>query len=287
VRLISECAAAALMVAAAIVLAASAQEEGGGGGGRGGPPTLCRNCRSKMFIMNVGKCSKCGGETSSGAFRYCAKCARALGKCQACGRGLDNRGGEDSAHDMIRRPGEPGSEPEHGGPRPSGRRPVPKPGAAVEGLELALSSDRKSYKRGEKITLTLTFENVSRRKMRVFLPSARALGRHVNIKATGPGVQRRRDRLHAMVSGSLPMLKNYPELQPGGKTTVEITLDGWPLRVSGGDLCLAKAGTYKLTATYTYDKAEVYYFDPKPSKVPAPQVWKGVVASTEVKFSVK
>jgi len=268
-------------------LAASAQEEGDGGGGRGGPPALCRSCRNKMFIMTVGKCSKCGGETSSSAFRYCAKCARRLGKCQACGRGLDNRGGGDSAPDMIRRPGEPGSEPERGGPRPSGRRPIPKPGAEVKGLKLALSSDRKSYKRGEKITLTLTFENVSGEKMRVFAPPAHALARHVNIKAIGPGVQRRRDRLHAMVSGGLPMLKNYPELQPGGKTTVEITLDGWPLRVSGGDLYLAKAGTYKLTATYTYAKAKVYYFDPKPNQVPDPKVWKGVVASSEVKFSVK
>jgi len=266
-------------------LAAFGQEEGGGG--RGGPRALCRSCRNKMFVMTVGKCSKCGGETSSSAFRYCAKCARSLGKCQACGRGLDNRGGGDSAPDRIHRPGDPGSEPEHGGGRPSGRRPVPKPGAEVEGLKLALSSDRKSCKRGEKITLTLTFENVSGKKMRVFLPSARALGRYVNVKAAGPGVQRRRERLRAMVSGGLPMLKNYPELKPGGKTTVEITLDGWPLRVGGGDLCLAKAGTYKLTAEYTYDKAEVYYFDPKPNQVPDPKVWKGVVGSSEVKFSVR
>ncbi|MCE5324880.1 MAG: protease inhibitor I42 family protein [Planctomycetaceae bacterium] len=45
---------------------------------------LCSKCTGKMFTCDIGKCTGCGGDTSSGAFKLCHACSDKQGKCQAC-----------------------------------------------------------------------------------------------------------------------------------------------------------------------------------------------------------
>ena len=45
---------------------------------------MCRKCRGMAFIMTVGECTQCGGHSSSGAHKLCAKCSDKSSKCQAC-----------------------------------------------------------------------------------------------------------------------------------------------------------------------------------------------------------
>ena len=49
---------------------------------------LCGNCRNKMVITVIGKCSRCSGTTASSAYKICHKCSKATGKCQLCGAAL-------------------------------------------------------------------------------------------------------------------------------------------------------------------------------------------------------
>jgi inhibitor of cysteine peptidase len=45
---------------------------------------LCEKCRGQAYILNVGVCSSCGGETRSGAFKLCRACSAEQGKCEHC-----------------------------------------------------------------------------------------------------------------------------------------------------------------------------------------------------------
>jgi len=49
---------------------------------------LCKNCKGKMYIMSIGKCTKCNGHTSSGAFKLCKKCSQKKRVCENCGKPL-------------------------------------------------------------------------------------------------------------------------------------------------------------------------------------------------------
>lgn len=46
---------------------------------------LCPQCKGLVYMANVGKCSRCGGTTSSGAFKLCKACSAKFGLCEACG----------------------------------------------------------------------------------------------------------------------------------------------------------------------------------------------------------
>ena len=46
--------------------------------------TKCKKCSGMMVIMSIGKCTACGGHTSSGAYKLCKTCAAKQGKCQMC-----------------------------------------------------------------------------------------------------------------------------------------------------------------------------------------------------------
>lgn len=48
------------------------------------PAALCEKCRGKMYTTDIGVCISCGGHTSSGAFKLCAKCSAAQGRCEHC-----------------------------------------------------------------------------------------------------------------------------------------------------------------------------------------------------------
>ena len=45
---------------------------------------LCDKCKDRMYIQSVGECTRCGGFTSSGAFKLCRKCSAKTGKCEHC-----------------------------------------------------------------------------------------------------------------------------------------------------------------------------------------------------------
>jgi predicted secreted protein len=45
---------------------------------------LCGKCKNMMYIASIGRCTKCPGHTSSGAFKLCKKCSGKLGQCQNC-----------------------------------------------------------------------------------------------------------------------------------------------------------------------------------------------------------
>jgi inhibitor of cysteine peptidase len=45
---------------------------------------LCEKCRGQAYILNVGVCSSCGGQTTSGAFKLCRACSDEQGKCEHC-----------------------------------------------------------------------------------------------------------------------------------------------------------------------------------------------------------
>ena len=45
---------------------------------------LCGKCKGRMYITSIGRCTKCPGHTSSGAFKLCKKCSSRLGQCQSC-----------------------------------------------------------------------------------------------------------------------------------------------------------------------------------------------------------
>ena len=53
--------------------------------GAGSPPVnLCNDCKGKHFIQSLGKCTECGGRTTSASFKLCKGCSAKLGECQAC-----------------------------------------------------------------------------------------------------------------------------------------------------------------------------------------------------------
>lgn len=93
------------------------------------------------------------------------------------------------------------------------------------------------------VKLLLTFENVSKGKIRIFTPLTHNLARSITIKVDGPGVVRQPPAITRHIGGALPMLRNYPELAPGGKTTVEIGIAGNPPQIRGWDLYLTRPGT--------------------------------------------
>lgn len=45
---------------------------------------LCVKCKDNMFTQQMGQCVKCGGITTSGAFKLCKACSAKLGQCQHC-----------------------------------------------------------------------------------------------------------------------------------------------------------------------------------------------------------
>ncbi len=44
----------------------------------------CVKCRDLMFVDSEGKCSDCGGSTTSGALKLCAKCSARRHQCEHC-----------------------------------------------------------------------------------------------------------------------------------------------------------------------------------------------------------
>jgi inhibitor of cysteine peptidase len=63
---------------------------------------LCADCRDKVFIQNVGACTRCGAATTSGAFKLCRKCSAEFRQCEACGAALPAAGAAGDARPVPR-----------------------------------------------------------------------------------------------------------------------------------------------------------------------------------------
>jgi RNA polymerase sigma factor (sigma-70 family) len=172
----------------------------------------------------------------------------------------------------------------------SGEKPKPvakvTPPPAVDGLRVTLTAGKTEFSPGEKVKLTLCFENVSKEKMRVFLPPANWLDRSLSWTASGPGAQKQMVARNMMAR--LSGLKDYPELAPGAKKTVELQLGGNPPQVTGWQL--TRPGEYKLSVAYRYSMTNpMHYGGGAPGRgQPVPgKVWKGTVATNTLKLRLK
>jgi hypothetical protein len=67
---------------------------------------MCPQCKGKMFIMSIGKCSSCGGHTTSGGHKLCSACSAKQGKCKACGKAMPKGGNAaaGTAMDKLAKP---------------------------------------------------------------------------------------------------------------------------------------------------------------------------------------
>ncbi len=156
--------------------------------------------------------------------------------------------------------------------------------AAVDGLKVSLAADKSEARAGEEIKLTLTFENASREKLRVFWPVERYLGDQISLEASGDGVRRGAQMRDMMAM--LPGLANYPELAPGEKKALEIRIAGNPPAVTRLAVHFTKEGTYKIRVRYAYKDENPQAFDNlQPGPVPG-KVWRGTVESQEVEIKL-
>ena len=83
---------------------------------------LCPKCRDLMFVDSVGKCSACGGATSSGALKLCPKCSASQHKCEHCLAKVD---AADSPVEPSARESAPAEKP------PAEKPPAEKPPAEL------------------------------------------------------------------------------------------------------------------------------------------------------------
>lgn len=69
---------------------------------------LCDKCKDMMYTMDIGQCGFCGGETGSGAFKFCKACSAKFGVCEHCGELLKPAAQEPKPEE---KPAPPGQEP--------------------------------------------------------------------------------------------------------------------------------------------------------------------------------
>jgi hypothetical protein len=152
---------------------------------------------------------------------------------------------------------------------------------AGNGLKITLAADKEDSRAGEELKLTVTFENVSQEKLRVFWPVERYLADQVTLEAEGDGVQQGmqvRDMMALM-----PGLANFPELAPGDKKHLEIKITGNPPTAGRLAVHFTKPGTYKLRVGYTYQEANPTLGSLEDAGRPVPgKVWTGKVQTQTI-----
>jgi len=92
---------------------------------------LCSKCIGKMYIQNIGVCTSCGGDTSSGAFKLCLKCSEKLHQCECCIAVLAPPAGKADGETPAT-------------PSPTKGAPSKKAEPKSEALELSADQDGKS-----------------------------------------------------------------------------------------------------------------------------------------------
>ncbi len=272
---------AAVAFAAAIVL----------GGAAIAGEAKCKTCRDLDFITSIGKCGKCGKHTSSGAFKLCKSCAVKANSCQACGRSLKAEPKKEKPRIEARRQGIfiGGAGGPMRGKNPGFQQPSKLPaglkaGEAVKGLKLTVTTAKKTYKRGDKIPLKLTFENVSKEKMRVS-------GYALSVYKLRAFVKGKASQAARMIEFSMRMAipSDFAELKPGGKKSYDIlAIKGKHPTLTMGRITTTLDGTgeYGLTFVYTARRDHVDFGENGKRGFIEGQ-WTGSVASNELKFTLK
>lgn len=139
--------------------------------------------------------------------------------------------------------------PTLGEPEPASEEMLPA--QAAGGLKIALAADQAEAKAGDAVKLTLTFENVSKESLRVFMPIAKIADDYLAVRATGPKVLRGGMQVRNMMA-FLPGPQSFPEIKPGEKWTFELSLAGNPPTVRPGGVMFGAAGEYRIQVVYTY-----------------------------------
>jgi hypothetical protein len=206
---------------------------------------------------------------------YCRACALRLGRCQACGARIG--GGAARPAPGVFLPGGGGI-----GRAPGFQQPTPLPegieaGRAVDGLKLTLAAAGDSFARGDRIGLTLTFENVSEKPFRL---NTHALHWYcIRWRVTGNAMQAAR---MIEICLAAPTMDNFPEMKPGDKKTFEFAFAGERPHMTCGrtTTMLNGAGEFGMTVIYTGKPGAV-------NGTPVANVWTGQVASNELKLTLK
>ena len=100
---------------------------------------LCEKCRDLMYTQDIGKCTACGGETTSGGFKLCGKCSAEQHKCQHCLTML----GDSKERPADKDAGQPGAPPAE---------------KKVKGVQLTDSDSGKTVKVAVGKSLTIVLE---------------------------------------------------------------------------------------------------------------------------------
>jgi hypothetical protein len=158
----------------------------------------------------------------------------------------------------------------------------------VEGLKISLDAAQGEFEAGERLSLPLTFENVSRENLRVFLPISRIADEYFEVRVNGPSVWRRPFVARNMMA-FLPGPQAFPELKPGEKRTFEFVISGNPPRVSPGHIVLGAPGEYQIQVVYAYQGAgpEPIGRTEKERLAANFEPWRGRVISAPIKIRVK
>ena len=125
------------------------------------------------------------------------------------------------------------------------------PAQAAGGLKVALAADKTEFQAGDTVKLTLTFENVSKEKLRVLIPMAKVADEYLFVRAIGPSVLKSGIQVGNMMAW-LPGPDAFPEIQPGDKRTFEFLVTGNPPSVRPGGILFGAPGEYKIQVVYTY-----------------------------------
>ncbi|MHC4914069.1 MAG: RNA polymerase sigma factor [Planctomycetota bacterium] len=166
------------------------------------------------------------------------------------------------------------------------------PAKGIDGLSVKLSAGVQKLKAGDELTLTVTFRNVSREKMkingyrlanyvRVTGADAGAAGKYFSTARTGVWTPRG------------PNAEHFSELEPGAEKSYTVKISGDPpgFGVAGQSsrTFLTKPGKYKVSVFYR--NAITYCFGAAGGRFPQRQniegkVWTGAVGSPEVEVEL-
>jgi len=167
------------------------------------------------------------------------------------------------------------------------------PAQAAGGLKISLAADKTEVKAGDAVKLTLTFENVSKESLRVFIPIAQVADEYFQVRAAGPSVLQGGMQVRNMRAW-LPGPQSFPELKPGEKRAYDFTVTGNPPTVQPGGVMFGAAGEYKIQVVYTYQGGGAEDFgggalledDARPRADANFTPWRGSVVSEPIRLNV-
>jgi RNA polymerase sigma factor (sigma-70 family) len=152
-------------------------------------------------------------------------------------------------------------------------------GRAVNGLRTSLAADKVAYAKGDTITLTLTFENLSRKPQRIHA----YMLNYWHLKWSFEGEIRQLQR-RVKFRLAAPREQNFPVLKPGGKTSFSFKSSGTPPSFSHAPVItttsLTNEGEYRIQVTYENQRNATV------AGRALDNIWKGSLSSNKVAFRI-